>query len=131
MTQPFIEHVNLTVSDPDRSASILSSIFGWRIRWRGPARDGGHTIHLGTDNAYIALYAEAGAPDAERRFPKGEPFNHVGIQVDDIDLAEERVRAVGLTPFAHGDYHPGRRFYFLDRDGIEFEVVSYRTGETD
>jgi hypothetical protein len=38
----------------------------------------------------------------------------------------------GLTPFAHGDYEPGRRFYFFDPNGIEFEVVSYaaQNGET-
>ena len=29
-------------------------------------------------------------------------------------------------PFNHGDYDPGRRFYFLDPDGIEYEVISYR-----
>jgi glyoxylase I family protein len=34
----------------------------------------------------------------------------------------------GLTPFSHGDYDPGRRFYFLDPDGIEYEVVSYASG---
>ena len=44
MTHPFIEHVNLTVSDPDRTAGILSAIFGWHERWRGAARDGGRTI---------------------------------------------------------------------------------------
>ena len=27
--------------DPDRTAGILSAIFGWHERWRGPARDGG------------------------------------------------------------------------------------------
>ena len=32
----------------------------------------------------------------------------------------------GLTPFSHGDYEPGRRFYFFDPDGIEYEVISYR-----
>ena len=31
----------------------------------------------------------------------------------------------GYEPFSHADYEPGRRFYFLDRDGIEFEVISY------
>ena len=35
------------------------------------------------------------------------------------------VVAAGLTPFSHADYEPGRRFYFLDPDGIEYEVVSY------
>ena len=31
-----------------------------------------------------------------------------------------------LEPFNHDDYEPGRRFYFFDWDGIEFEVVSYQ-----
>jgi glyoxylase I family protein len=35
------------------------------------------------------------------------------------------VVAAGLTPFSHADYEPGRLFYFLDPDGIEFEAVSY------
>ena len=47
------------------------------------------------------------------------------IQVDDLDAVEQRVIAAGLAPFSHGDYEPGRRFYFFDPDGIEYEVVSY------
>lgn len=125
MAQPFIEHVNLTVSDPDRTAGILSAIFGWHERWRGPARDGGRTIHLGSDAAYIALYTGPDGAHADIRWPKGEPLNHVGIQVDDLDTIEMRVKAVGLTPFNHDDYEPGRRFYFFDPDGIEYEVISY------
>jgi predicted enzyme related to lactoylglutathione lyase len=46
--------------------------------------------------------------------------------VDDLDAVERRVVAAGLRPFNHGDYEPGRRFYFLDADGIEFEIVSYQ-----
>src|SRR3546814_17302275 len=71
VTHPFIEHVNLTVSDPDRTAGILSAIFGWHERWRGPARDGGHTIHLGSDAAYIALYTGPDGEHAAPRYPKG------------------------------------------------------------
>ncbi len=41
------------------------------------------------------------------------------------DAAEARVRDAGYEPFNHGAYEPGRRFYFLDPDGIEYEVVSY------
>lgn len=125
MTQPFIEHVNLTVRDPDASAAALSAIFGWQQRWRGPARDDGHTIHLGTDTAYVALYSGPAGGQVDALYPKGEPLNHVGVQVDDLDATEARVIAAGLIPFNHGDYKPGRRFYFLDRDGIEFEVISY------
>lgn len=125
MTHSFIEHVNVTVSDPDRTASLLSAIFGWHERWRGPARDGGRTIHLGSDAAYVALYTGPDGQHADARYPKGEPLNHLGIEVDDLDMVEARVKAAGLVPFNHGDYAPGRRFYFLDPDGIEYEVVSY------
>lgn len=125
MTRPFIEHVNVTVSDPERSATLMAAIFGWRERWRGPARDGGTTIHVGSNSAYVALYTGPGGAHAAQRYPKGEPLNHVGIQVDDLDVIEAEVIAAGLVPFAHADYDPGRRFYFLDPDGIEYEVVSY------
>jgi catechol 2,3-dioxygenase-like lactoylglutathione lyase family enzyme len=50
-----IEHVNLTVSDPERSARMLQAIFGWEARWRGPSRQGGWTIHVGSAYDYIAL----------------------------------------------------------------------------
>lgn len=52
-------------------------------------------------------------------------MNHLGVVVDNLGAAEEVVLAAGLEPFNHADYEPGRRFYFFDWDGIEFEVVSY------
>lgn len=123
MAHATIEHVNLTVSDPRRSAEMLGAIFGWTIRWEGPAKLGGRTIHVGSDSDYLALWAPAdGEP---RKYDKGTPLNHVGITVDDLDATERLVEAQGLVPFSHGDYAPGRRFYFLDADGIEYEVVSY------
>lgn len=120
-----LEHINLTVSDPDRSARLLGTIFGWHERWRGAARDNGRVIHLGSEHDYIALYT---GPDGEHhgvQWDKGTPLNHVGIEVDDLDATEARVLAAGLVPFSHGDYAPGRRFYFFDPDGIEWEVVCY------
>lgn len=117
-----LEHVNVTVSDPDAAAKLMGEVFGWSVRWQGPAIAGGRTVHVGSQDQYLALYAPAGGGPA---FPKGRPLNHIGVEVDDLDAVEARVVAAGLTPFSHGDYHPGRRFYFLDPDGIEYEVVSY------
>ena len=117
-----IEHANLTVSDPARAAALFRDLLGWRERWRGPAMNGGETIHVGDDAAYLALYTDH-AP--RPRVTKGAPLNHIGLRVGDLDEAERIVVEAGLTPFNHGDYAPGRRFYFLDWDGIEFEVVSY------
>jgi catechol 2,3-dioxygenase-like lactoylglutathione lyase family enzyme len=124
MPTGFIEHVNLTVSQPERSARLLQDLFGWHVRWQGPARNGGRVIHVGDDANYLAVYNQPGKDD-DRGWTKGVPLNHVGIQVDDLDAVEQRVVAAGLVPFAHDDYDPGRRFYFMDWDGIEFEIVSY------
>jgi catechol 2,3-dioxygenase-like lactoylglutathione lyase family enzyme len=125
MTRARLEHANLTVSDPERSAQMVEMLFGWEERWRGPARDNGFTIHVGTEADYIAFYTGPGGIDLSAHYPKGKPLNHIGVLVDNLDEVEKRVVALGLTPFSHGDYAPGRRFYFLDPDGIEFEVVSY------
>ena len=126
MSTPRIEHVNVTVSDPDRAARLMAALFGWHVRWQGPARDGGHTIHVGSDEHYIALYTAKGVAYAADDFAKGQPLNHIGVEVDDLDAVEAKVVAAGLKPFSHDNYDPGRRFYFLDPDGIEYEVVSYR-----
>jgi catechol 2,3-dioxygenase-like lactoylglutathione lyase family enzyme len=121
-----LEHVNVTVRDPERTAGLLEAMFDWKVRWRGAARDGGWSLHIGTDDYYVALFTEPHVAYTDADFAKGRPLNHIGVEVEDIRAAEERVIAAGLVPFNHGDYEPGRRFYFLDPDGIEYEVVSYR-----
>ena len=125
MSSPRIEHVNITVSDPKRTSDLMERLFDWHVRWSGPAQNGGHTIHVGSNDHYVALYAGGNSARAAEAFSKGRPLNHIGVEVDDLDAAEARVIAAGLRPFSHADYEPGRRFYFLDPDGIEYEVVSY------
>lgn len=128
MPAPRLEHVNVTVTDPERAARLMQDLFGWRERWRGPALNGGQSIHVGSADHYLALYTcpEVAAADRASFFTKGRPLNHIGVEVDDLDAVEARVISAGLVPFNHGDYAPGRRFYFLDPDGVEYEVVSYR-----
>lgn len=117
-----LEHVNITVSDPERSAALLQRLCGWHERWRGPSQLGGWTIHVGSEDDYLAVYTRGAV---SQPFAKGVPLNHVGLVVDDLAAAEGVVKDAGLVPFNHADYEPGRRFYFFDWDGIEFEVVSY------
>lgn len=123
-----LEHVNMTVTDPEATAAMLGRLFGWGVRWQGAAKNGGHTVHVGTDAQYLALFSgSAGAalvPNHDSYSLRGG-LNHVALVVDDLDAAEARVRAEGLTAHSHADYEPGRRFYFHDTDGIEYEVVSY------
>ena len=126
MSTPRIEHVNVTVSNPERAARLMEALFDWQVRWQGPARDGGRTIHIGSQEHYIALYTGRDVAYTADDFAKGQPLNHIGIEVDDIDATEARVVAAGLKPFNHDNYDPGRRFSFLDPDGIEYEIISYR-----
>lgn len=121
-----LEHANITVSDPLKTANMLAGLFGWHIRWQGPAKNEGYTVHVGTDESYLAVYS-VGVPGKSpvSSYQVKGGLNHVGIVVDDLDATEEKVKQAGFVPHNHGDYEPGRRFYFDDDNGIEFEVVSY------
>ena len=127
MTQATLEHVNITVSNPKRTAQKLHDIYDWKIRWEGDAIDNGYTYHVGSDDCYLAIYSQGRTID-----PNHESYkllgglNHIAIVVDDLDGTEERVLQAGYKTFSHGDYEPGRRFYYRDEDDIEFEVVSYQ-----
>ena len=118
-----LEHVNISVTNGNRTADFIAALTGWRRRWEGPSLDNGRSIHLGTDDAYIAIHT---SPRVRGNFGKSVPMNHVGIAVADLAAAEAIVADAGLAPFNHGQYDPGpRSFYFLDWDGIEWEIVSY------
>ncbi len=126
-----LEHLNITVSDPQKTAAMLLELFDWKIRWEGPVMDGaGYTIHIGTQDGYVALYS---GNDPAQTIPKASAshqmrggLNHLGVEVEDLDAVAARVKKLGLEAYGHADYAPGKRFYFHDADGIEYEVVSYR-----
>lgn len=121
-----LEHANITVTDPKATAAWMGRVFGWKIRWQGPGMETGFTVHVGEKDSYLALFS----------YGKSEPattsshhtiagLNHLAVVVDDLEAVEANVVAEGFTPGTHYDYEPGRRFYFADGDGIEFEVVCY------
>lgn len=122
-----LEHINLTVTDPDRTASMLVELFGWHVRWAGDSIHNGHTVHVGSDDDYLALYTMPDASPQDRTsYHTVAGLNHIAVVVDDLDAMEERVVTAGFEPTNHSDYEPGRRFYFRDQDNVEFEIVSYR-----
>lgn len=121
-----LEHLNVTVSDPKATAAWIERVFGWTIRWEGAGMKTGYTVHIGSNDDYLALFAFPETPEPKRdsHYTKGG-LNHWAVVVDDLEAVEERVKAEGFTPINHADYEPGRRFYFHDHDGIEVEVVQY------
>ena len=67
----------------------------------------------------------AGATALETELKHLKTEERPAIITDDIDKMEQAVLARGFQTSNHGDYEPGRRFYFHDADNIEFEVVQY------
>lgn len=123
--QHALEHIDLTVTDTNATAAILAKIFDWNIRWAGSAMNDDKTIHLGTDNTYLAFIVIEIITTQIRASKPLTTFNHIGIQVDDLDAKETKFKAAGLIPYNHDDYAPGRRFCFNLDDELEIEVVSY------
>ena len=127
MAQSFIEHVNVTVKDPQATAAMLCDLFGWNVRWEGPALNDGYTVHVGGDHSYLAVYRPATTTKDSHgdNHDYANGLNHIGVVVEDLDAVEAKVVAHGYEPVNHADYEPGRRFYFHTEDGVEIEVVSY------
>ena len=95
MPKGHLEHANLTVSDPQRSADLLIALLGWEERWRGPSQMGGETIHVGdpgNGSSYVALYTNDDVRgEGARGYSKGQPLNHLGFVVDDLAAAEKNL----------------------------------------
>ncbi len=129
MSQIRLEHTNITVADPKKSAAWLQDVFGWHIRWEGPGMQTGYSVHIGTDDSYISLFSYGDSkPRQEDSYRTIGGLNHIAVFTEeDIDTVESRVKTAGFTTVNHNDYAPGKRFYFHDSDGIEWGVASHQS----
>lgn len=126
MADAQLEHVNLTVTNALATADRLCDLFGWKIRWQGNSIHEGYTVHVGSENSYLALYTHKQLSEtAGNTYVTRGGLNHIAIVVDNLDATEQKVLDAGYKTTSHADYEPGRRFYFEDEDNIEFEIVSY------
>ena len=100
-----LEHANITVSGPEKTSAWMQALFGWRIRWHGPALESGFTLHIGTEAQYLALYCPADlrkTPSDPHGFLGG--LNHIGVCVNNLVACEARVKKAGFTPREHAEY---------------------------
>lgn len=120
----FLEHVNMSVANLDRTIDFYGKLLGLKVRWRGTTSDGLPAAHVGDERHYLALF-EIG--DAE---PKPADYgllglNHYGFVVDDLDACRAKLAELGATVQDPPQYDPGRRLYFDDPNGVEVELVEY------
>jgi catechol 2,3-dioxygenase-like lactoylglutathione lyase family enzyme len=107
-----LNHINLVVSDVERSATFYQEVFGMEPHWKE-----GDFVFLACGNSDLALVR--GKPLIHRRF-------HFGFRVDTRDevdawLAEIRKTEAPVThgPEDYGDYYT---FSCRDPDGYAIEI---------
>jgi outer membrane protein TolC len=92
MRTTYLEHINLTVSDIERSAALLEQLLGWQVRWRaGLARLAGFDEALlplaaSRTQAALAAYRAGGATlkavlDAQQA-ELSTQFDRVAVELD-------------------------------------------------
>ena len=81
----FLEHVNLTVSNVERSAGFYCDLLGLQVRWKGTTGDGTPAAHVGDDRSYLALFQSAEPGRAPSDYTV-VGLNHFGFVVKDIQI---------------------------------------------
>ncbi len=123
-----MEHSNITVNNVDDSYAFYREILGFEKRWEGQASgDKGpvRAVHVGTGDTYLSLFEAEQAGRAPRGYGS-VGVNHLAFEVDDLAVFRRRLNERGIEIHLEADYEPGERIYFMDPDGVEIELVSYK-----
>ena len=91
----FLEHVNFTVSDLERSIDFYTHLFDFKVRWKGTVEDGRLAAHVGDDRQYLALF-EATSPGQVKNQMTEVGLNHFGFVVLNVMSRSVR-RGVGIV----------------------------------
>lgn len=113
-----LNHVALTVTDRERSATFYAEHFGLARR----LHEDEHLFILGSDDGSVLALA-AGVPP--RDLP---PNNHFGFQLADGDAvraARQRFRAAGVAETEWQDDGRFVRVQVADPDGYRVEVYAF------
>lgn len=124
MSKYEMEHINITVADNEAFAQALTDLFGWQEKWRGRGMEG-HSILIGADSTYIALYT----PDYELSetvpmYKHKGALNHIALITDDFEKTRADVLSKGFTIHTEVELAPTKRLYFF-LQGVEIEVAEY------
>jgi len=126
-----LEHLNVTLTDLDRATRALQAIVPtWSVRGAGTWQDDdGRPVawrHVGDDFQYLALYATPPG-QALSAHGRGNAFNHLGLVVDDLDAALERLRALDI-PLDHvggSTEHRRSAYVMIEPERLQVELVAY------
>src|SRR6185369_6525382 len=111
-----LEHLNIAVSNLEKTFDFYHKIFGFYKRWEGTGTGEVGEVrawHVGNDEMYLSFF------EAER---KGEAVsdygvagvNHIGFHVDDLNKYRKILKELGINIHLEANYEPGERIYFVD-----------------
>ena len=97
-----LEHVNVTVADPDATAALLCRLFDWRVRWSGKGMQTGRTVHVGEHvgetDSYVALFSFGNPGESlSESYRTKAGLNHIAVVVEDLEATEQRIRNAGYV----------------------------------
>ena len=112
----YLEHINMTVADPKKTADLFVKLFDWHIRWQGTAIYDGYTVHVGSEHAYIAFYApQRNIAETTNYSHQKVRLNHIGIVVEDLDMIVNRVKKWGMKHLIMPTVNQDAVFIFMNR----------------
>ena len=126
----YLEHANITVKNLDNTVRFLTlACPNFKVRGQGRGNDGQRWVHIGTDQAYLAVNEDVRVNEARTMYANSG-LNHVGIVVDDAKVVRKKLTENGFREGFVPPKHPHReRIYFFDQDGLEWEFIEYYTDD--
>lgn len=126
-----LEHLNLVVSDLQRSLAFYRAVFPhWQVRgegkadWYGTSRN---WLHFGDDYQYLTLN-DNGTGENRDLTSNRVGLAHFAFVTSNLSAVIERLEQAGFVPAKEGSDDPHRsNIYYLDPDGFEVEFVEYHS----
>ena len=92
-----IRHIAITAEDPFVTAELMKQAFGLEEIGRGDS-DLAREVYLTDGYINLAVVCWKRTPQNPNPYPEGYGLDHFGVQVDNLEAAESRVKEIGATP---------------------------------
>ena len=92
-----IRHIAITAEDPFVTAELFKKAFGLEELERGDS-ELAREVYLTDGYINVAIVCWKRTKETPNPYPQGYGLDHFGMQVDDLDGAETRVKQAGAIP---------------------------------